>query len=60
MAAMRKGDMEPQVRFRDSRFFHTMEQWYFLTREGFVEGPFQDRGHAEQELEQYLSERAVK
>ena len=56
MAAMRLGDTEPHPRFRESRFFHSMEQWYFLTREGFVEGPFDDRGQAEQVLQAYLGE----
>lgn len=51
---MRRGETEPHPRYRDSRFFHSMEKWYFLTREGFVEGPFEDRGQAERMLETYL------
>ncbi len=59
MAAMRLGDTEPHQRFRESRFFHSMEQWYFLTREGFVEGPFDDRCHAEEVLRAYLGRMAA-
>jgi hypothetical protein len=56
MTAMRRGDKEAHPRFRESRFFHSMEQWFFLTREGFVEGPFDNRGHAEQVLQAFLRE----
>ena len=56
MASTRKGESEPQPRFRESRFFHTMEQWHFITREGTVEGPFRDRQEAENMLEAYISE----
>jgi hypothetical protein len=31
-----------------------MEEWYFLTREGTVEGPYEDRDHAERMLETYI------
>ncbi len=54
LATMREGDTEQQARFRASRFFHSMEEWYFLTREGTVEGPYEDRAHAERMLESYL------
>jgi hypothetical protein len=54
MTTMRKGETKPQTRVRESRFFHSMEQWYFLTREGFVEGPFEDPDQAQKMLETYL------
>lgn len=55
MTSMRKGESKPQPRFRDSRFFHSMEEWYFLTRERTVEGPFEHRVEAEKMLEAYLN-----
>ena len=55
MTALRKGESEPQRRFRDSRFFHFMDEWYYLTREGMVEGPFKNRIKAEQNLKDYIS-----
>jgi len=56
MADMREGDTQPHPRFRKSRFFHSLDQWYFITREGTVEGPFEDRADAEKMLESYLRE----
>jgi Domain of unknown function (DUF6316) len=56
MTSMRKGEIESHPRFRESRFFHSMDKWYFITREGSVEGPFEDRVEAEQMLEVYLDE----
>lgn len=55
MTRMRKGESEPHTRVRESRFFHSMEEWYFLTREGTVEGPFNERTDAEQGLQSYLA-----
>jgi hypothetical protein len=55
MTSMRKGESEPQPRFRGSRFFHSMEEWYFITRERTVEGPFGHRVEAEKMLETYLN-----
>lgn len=55
MASMRKDESEPTPRFRASRFFHSMDKWYFITREGTVEGPFEHRVEAEQTLENYLN-----
>ena len=57
MVDRRKGEREARSRYRHSRFFQSLDQWYFLTREGTVEGPFQHRGHAEQVLEGYLQAR---
>ena len=55
MTSMRKGESEPQSRFRESRFFHSMDEWYFVTRERTVEGPFEHRSEAEEILETYLN-----
>ena len=53
---LRKGESAPQPRYRENRFFHSMEKWYYLTREGMVEGPFEDRSEAEQQLDGYLKQ----
>ncbi len=54
MADKRKGEWESAPRFRDSRFFRSLDKWYFLTREGTVEGPFRHRTHAEKVLDSYI------
>ena len=56
MTSLRKGESTPQTRFRANRFFHSMEQWYFITRESTVEGPFEHRDEAEEMLNAYLDE----
>ena len=55
MTSMREGESESRPRFRESRFFRSMDKWYFVTREGSVEGPFEHRVEAEQMLETYLN-----
>ena len=55
MTSIRKGEAEPRPRFRGSRFFHSMDEWYFITRERTVEGPFEHRDEAEKMLETYLN-----
>lgn len=54
MASIRKGESEAQPRYRKSRFFMAIDQWYFLTREGTVEGPFKRRLEAEKNLNSYI------
>jgi hypothetical protein len=54
MAEKREGEREPGARYRYCRFFHSLDQWYFLTREGTVEGPFPHRSHAEKVLNTYI------
>ena len=55
MTEVRKDESEAPSRFRKSRFFHSMEEWYFITREETVEGPFKHKGEAKQMLEAYIS-----
>ena len=55
MTFIRKGETESLPRFRESRFFHSMDEWYFVTRERTVEGPFEHRSEAEKILETYLN-----
>lgn len=43
-----------QFRSNPDRYFHVMaEGWYMFTREG-VQGPFFDKSHAENYLQQYI------
>lgn len=58
MTFIREGESEPQARFRDSRFFHSMDEWFFITREETIEGPFEHKAEAEQKLETYIEEMA--
>jgi hypothetical protein len=55
MAARRKDD-EPlsRTRFRTDRVVHDNGKWYFLTREGSVEGPFECERDANEHLETYI------
>ena len=55
MTDVRKGESEPLPRFRKSRFFISLDQWYFITREGTVEGPFEHQIEAHNMLEIYLN-----
>ena len=54
MADRRKDDVKPYTRFRTSRFIQENRGWYFLTREGTQEGPFERRIDAEHRLEDYI------
>ena len=54
MTFIREGESEPQPRFRGSRFFHSMDEWSFITRERTVEGPFEHQAEAEKMLQTYL------
>lgn len=56
MTPIRKGESEVHPRFRANRFFHSMDEWYFITREETVEGPFKHRAEAEEVLEAYIKE----
>jgi hypothetical protein len=55
MAARRKDD-EPmsRTRFRTDRVVHDNGKWYFLTREGSVEGPFECQEDATAHLDTYV------
>jgi hypothetical protein len=51
----RKEDSTPFDRFRPSRFFMEAGKWYYHTREGSTEGPFQHRLAAEKSLQTYIN-----
>jgi hypothetical protein len=54
MADQRKDDLESYTKFRISRFSKESAEWYFLTREGTQEGPFERKIDAENRLEDYI------
>ena len=56
MAKSRDGE-DDRTWFRSDRFFAENDKWFFTTREGTVEGPYDSRKDAEQELEIYLVKR---
>jgi hypothetical protein len=50
----RKTDMEDYSKFRPSRFVKSDGKWYFATREGTMEGPYEMRREAEYKLDAYI------
>ena len=56
MSSRRTGDpLNSRSRFRTERIVNDGGEWYFLTREGSVEGPFRSHEEAERRLETYIS-----
>ncbi|MEH6584255.1 MAG: DUF6316 family protein [Halioglobus sp.] len=45
--------------YRSDRMMETAGQWYFLTREGSIEGPFEDYHDAEEALDSYIGAKAL-
>ncbi len=55
MSSRRSGDqLNSRARFRSERVVKDGHEWYFLTREGSVEGPFSCQIEAVQQLEVYI------
>lgn len=54
MADRRMGEPKAFSVFRPGRFFQERCEWYFHTREGTIEGPFQLKKEAEDRLENYI------
>ena len=54
MKEKRKDDLKAQIRFRSDRMFKHNNKWFFCTREGTLQGPFQDQFEANYELKMYL------
>ena len=54
----RKGEQGPTP-FRSGRFFSVGGQWFFATREGNDQGPYQSKEDAEAELMMFLREVAM-
>lgn len=54
MASKRAGDKDDRAWFRSDRLVYEGGQWFFLTREGTVEGPYESQLEASQRLETYV------
>ncbi|MDX1735770.1 MAG: DUF6316 family protein [Halioglobus sp.] len=54
MSKRRDDEASVKSHFRTERFFQEGGSWFFLTREGTLEGPFADRRAAEHRLETYI------
>lgn len=54
MAAKRKDDPRCRPVYRTDRIVEENGQWYFYTREGTLQGPFEDRQDAELQVEAYI------
>lgn len=54
MHMKRESDSTTRAYFRTERFNQRGGQWYFLTREGTEEGPYDERLEAEARLQRYI------
>jgi len=54
LVVRRKDDTDARTRFRSDRFCQEGGKWYFFTREGSMEGPFDHRPAAEDRLADYV------
>ena len=54
MSDRRKKDSDAYTKFRPSRFVKEGGKWYFSTREGTMEGPFELKPDAEDRLNSYI------
>lgn len=54
MVTKRKDDPRPRPVFRSDRIVQDGDFWFFNTREGTVEGPFDSRLKAINQLDQYI------
>lgn len=55
----RADDPNETTRFRSDRYFVVDKKWYFTTREGTNEGPFDSAEAARQGLARYLMDRGL-
>lgn len=56
-ASYRNGEQDVPITFRTNRFFTEGPNWYFSTREGIDQGPFENRLLAHQAIQDYIRER---
>jgi hypothetical protein len=55
MSSRRLDDpLESRSRFRTKRVVQDGNGWYFLTREGTIEGPFRTEKDAKEQLDMYV------
>ena len=51
----RAGESDVSITFRSNRFFTSGNDWYFSTREGVDQGPFESRIIAHDAIQKYSS-----
>jgi Domain of unknown function (DUF6316) len=54
MTNKRKDDLQPKTWFRTGRCFQDGGKWFYLTREGTAQGPFETSAEADASLEYYI------
>lgn len=54
MSNRRSGDSGTKTFFRTERMIKENDAWYFSTREGTIQGPFEDLDEAHKELQEYI------
>jgi len=52
----RKGEQDIPITFRTNRFFSIGTDWYFSTREGIDQGPYQSKELAQVAIAQFIRE----
>ncbi len=60
MGEKRKDDLHTQARFRSDRTIEHNGKWFFCTREGTIQGPFEDQVDAKLQLGIYIEIMASK
>ena len=55
----REGEADAPVTFRSNRFFTNGNDWYFSTREGIDQGPFESRIVAHDAIQKYIREKQL-
>ena len=54
MTDKRSDDAESKTFFRSERITQHAGQWFFTTREGTIQGPFESKAEARKELNEYI------
>ncbi len=54
MDKKRKDEFEKQTHFRTDRMSNHNGKWFFCTREGTIQGPFEDQLEAGYQLKRYI------
>ena len=54
MESKRKGDLKTRTRFGSDRLVEHSNKWFFYTREGTIEGPFEEQWQASSQVKIYI------
>lgn len=54
MSDKRRNETESKAWYRSQRFIEHDGKWFFLTREGSTEGPFESKQDAMEQLEKWV------